>query len=152
VLFKGRPSAFALTADGKRLVVLTAARRGDERRVPADKVPRKLTGLARKEYRQRNDGLVADLLVFEVPSGKLLREHPLWYTSGSDTARLLVAGDVTWVLNFANVCARISSKGEVTLFETDVLFNYAVGASPDAKVLAVGGEREGTYGAFPPGR
>jgi hypothetical protein len=139
-------SAFAFGDAGKRLVVLTASRPGPERKVASRDIPRALTGLAREEFRLKNDGQVSTLRTVEVPSGKVVRERTLWYTSDSDTTLLMPAGDVTWVLNFANVCARIAADGTTKLFQTGLVFNHGRGASPGGKVLVAGGLRAGTYG------
>jgi hypothetical protein len=109
-------------------------------------IPRALTGLAREEFRLKNDGQVSTLRTLEVSSRKVLRERTLWYTSDSDTTLLAVAGDVTWVLNFGNVCARIAADGTTKLFATDLVFNHGLGASGDGKVLVAGGLRAGSYG------
>jgi hypothetical protein len=142
---KEQLAAYAFGADGKELVVLTEARAGAEKKVPPDKVPPGLTGLARKEFRLKNDGLVSTLRTLAVPTGKVLREAELWYTSGPDNTTLAAAGAVTWALNFTNECARIEA-GRVKLFETELLFNHGLGVSPDGKVLVCGGLREGSTG------
>jgi hypothetical protein len=136
-------AGFALSADGKRLVVLSAGQSGSERRVSLAEAPKELTGLARREWEQRHDGLIAFLRAFEVPGGKLLRESRLWYTSDSPSTLVVPAGESVLVLNFGNTCARVNAKGEVSLFQTGVLFNYGLGASADGKVLVGGGQREG---------
>jgi hypothetical protein len=143
---RDRLAAFTFTADGKELVVLTLSRAGDEKRVPPADVPKNLHGLARREFIQRNDGRVAELRRFEVPSGKPLRDQTLWYTSDSDSTLLIAAGELVYVLNFGNVCARVTAAGTVTLFQTDLLFNHGLGASADGKVLAAGGLAEGSLG------
>jgi DNA-binding beta-propeller fold protein YncE len=146
VELRERVSAFSFDGTGKRLVVLTASRPGDERKVRVADIPREMTGLAREEFRLKHDGQVASLLTLEVPRGKLLRQRTLWYTSDSDSTLLTVVGDVTWVLNFDNTCARIAADGTTKLFRTDLVFNQALGASADGKVLVAGGLREGTVG------
>jgi DNA-binding beta-propeller fold protein YncE len=143
---KDRLSAFTFSADGKQLIALTASREGDEKRVAPRDVPKNLEGLARREFIQRNDGRVSTLRRFEAPSGKLVRDTTLWYTSDSVSTRLIAAGELVYAVNFSNVCARITSTGAVTLFQTDLLFNHGLGASPDGKVLAAGGLAEGSLG------
>jgi hypothetical protein len=139
-------SAWALDAEGKNAVILTLGREGDERKAPPGETPRNLEGLARREFQLRNDGQVALLRVVEVSTGRTVREANLWYTSDSASTRLFVAGDVTWVTNFNNTCARIAADGTTTLFETGVLFNYTAEWSPDARVLVAGSLRSGTWG------
>jgi hypothetical protein len=143
---KERVAGFTLAEDGKSLVVLTEARSGDEKRVPPREVPATLTGLARRKFILEHDGLVADLRVHEVATGKLIRQATLWYTSDPESSRLIRAGDTASIVNFRNDCARIGPAGAATLFESGLLFNYGVGASPDGKVLVCGGLDEGTHG------
>jgi len=143
---KDRLSAFTFSADGKQLVALTQSRDGDEKRVAPRDVPRNLEGLARREFIQRNDGRVADLRRFTAPAGKPVRDLTLWYTSDSDSTRLIAAGELLYMVNFSNVCAKVTATGTVSLFQTDLLFNHGLGASPDGKVLAAGGLAEGSLG------
>jgi hypothetical protein len=140
-------SAYALDSAGKQLTVLSMSHQGDEKRVPITETPRDLKGLARREFQLKNDGQVADLRVYEVPSGRVVREQTLWYTSDSDSTRLFLMGPTCWVANFNNTCARVAGDGTITLFETGMLFNHALAASPDGKVLLAGGLHEATYGA-----
>jgi hypothetical protein len=145
------PSAYAFDAEGKRLVVLGKGVAGDEPRVPFADAPANLRGLARLAYQQRHDGYVAHLRTFDVASGKLLRQQKLWYTSDSPSTLLAPSGDGVRVCNLGNVCARVAADGTVTLFQTDVRINYALGASADGKHLLAGSVGEGTAGP-PAGR
>jgi hypothetical protein len=140
-----RLSVFGLSGDGSRLVALTRSdtKSGTEKKVPWSQIPKDLKGQARKEFIQKNDGRVSKLLVFEVPSGKLLSSADLWFTSDSSTI-LLVQGDLTYVINYSNVCARITAKGETTIFEAGSI-HYGRGISHDRKTFLVGGLRDGTY-------
>jgi WD40 repeat protein len=147
-----RASAYAFSPDGKRLVLLTASREGDEEKVPISKAPAELSELERKEFRLKHDGRVSTLRTLEVPSGKAVRQVQLWYTSDSDSTRLVVRGERTWVLNFNNTCARIDAKGKTRLFETGLLFNHGLGTSGDGKLLVCGGMGEGLYGPIEGGK
>jgi WD40 repeat protein len=149
----GAAVTFAFTADGKQLAVLGASEPTDvEKRVPLAEVPRELTGLARWTFRLKHDGRRSRLWLFEVPSGKLLRQQALWYTSDGDTTVLAPSGATTFVLNRTNLCARITGDGATTLFETPQRVNHALGVSPDGKVLVTGGFGEGTHGALEGGK
>jgi hypothetical protein len=146
---KERASAWAFAPDGKRVVVLLRGQAGEERRLPRDKVPLELTGLARKELLQKTDGLTSRLVTLDA-TGKVLSEARTWYTSDSDSTRLVATRDGALVLNFTNVCARIAATG-AKLFETELVFNHAVGVSADGKVLVCGGLGEGWYGPLTDG-
>jgi WD40 repeat protein len=146
VLLKEAVSALAFNRTGKQLVILTASQPGDEKKVALADAPRTLQGLARREFQLRHDGQVSFLLTFAIPTGKLVRDRKLWYTSDSGSTRLVLAGNVAYVFNFANICARISGKGEITLFETPNTFNHGLGASEDGKILVSGGMGAGHHG------
>lgn len=140
-----RLAAFGLNADGTRLAALTSSdsKSGKEKKVPWNQIPKDLRGVDRKEFIQKNDGRTARLLLFEVPSGKLLSSAELWYTSDASTD-ILLDGEVTYVINYSNVCARITAKGETTVFEAGSI-NYGRGVAHDRKSFLVGGLRNGTY-------
>lgn len=140
-----RASAFTFDAGGKRVYVLESSHDTDtEKRVPFGDAPAKLTGLERLRFQQENDARSSFLRTYEV-GGKELLPRRLWYTSDSDSTRLHVAGDVVHVLNRGNVCARIEPGGEITLYQTAERINQAVAASPDGKVVLVGGRAGGTW-------
>jgi hypothetical protein len=105
-----------------------------------------LKGLARWTYRQKNDGLESFLVSVELPTGKIVRTSKSWYTSDSDTTRLVRQGERTFLFNRMNLCARLDERGEATMFETSQIVNHALGASADGKVLLTGGLGEGSHG------
>ncbi len=141
-----RPVAWTFDAAGKRLFILGAGRKADEKRLTAAEVPRELKGLARWTFRLKNDGVEAYLYQAEVPAGKVVSVARTWYTSDSDSTRLVRLGDRTLVFNRANLCARIDDRGDTAMFETTQPVNHAVAASPDGKVLVLGGQGEGSLG------
>lgn len=141
-----RPVAWTFEESGKRLFVLGASRRGDEKRILADEVPRELRGLARWTFRQRNDGLEATVYEIDLATSKYVGEVKTWYTSDSDTTQLARVGGRTYVFNRANLCARIEERGVTTMFETSQVVNHALGLSPDGKTLLTGAMGEGSHG------
>ncbi len=147
-----RAAAYAFDAEGKKLVMVSEGRAGAEKKLPLSEPSPKLSELGRREFRQRHDGMVSSLLTVEVAKGKVLRAVPLWYTSDSDSTQLAVAGGKVWVTNFNNTCARIEASGATALFETGLTFNHALAVSPDGKLLACGGMREGLYGPLEGGK
>jgi hypothetical protein len=140
-----RASAYSLDATGKRLVILSASRPGDEKRVPANEVPRELTGLARWKFRLEYDGLVSQLSTLDLATGKVLGRKTLWYTSDSENTVVVPGDKTTYVLNRVNICAKIAGD-KIDLFETADRINYALAASPDNKTLLAGGIGTGTHG------
>jgi DNA-binding beta-propeller fold protein YncE len=140
-----RASAFTFDAVGKRVYVLESSHDTDtEKRVPFGDAPAALTGLERLRFQQENDGRASFLRTYEL-GGKEVRPRRLWYTSDSDSTRLHAVGDVIHVVNRGNVCARIDPGGEITLYQTAERINQAVAASPDGKVVVVGGRAGGTW-------
>ena len=140
-----RASAFSLDATGKQLVVLSASRPGDEKRVPANEVPRELTGLARWRFRLEYDGLVSQLVTFDLATGKVVGRKPLWYTSDSENTIVVPGDKTTYILNRVNICAKVAAD-KIDLFETADRINYALATSPDHKTLLTGGIGSGTHG------
>lgn len=142
------PAAYAFTADGRGVVILEQGRLAEEeKRVPLDEYPAMLRGLAREEFRQRNDGRVGLLRTFGL-DGKEAKQVRLWYTSDSSGTTLRLRGGGVDVLNRMNVCARVTD--DATLFETPLRINHAIGTSPDGKVLVLGGRAGGVYDAGKP--
>ncbi len=146
-----RPAAYCFAASGKQLVVLSYSEKGTEKYVPPTELPRELAGLDRLTFRQRHDGREALLEVRELATGKVLKQQRLWFTSDSDSTLLARAGETTFVLNRANICARIGSDG-TKLFQTPLFINHGLGVSPDGKRWAAGGVAEGYIGPLEGGR
>jgi hypothetical protein len=147
-----RPVTWTLHPGGKTLVVFTGSRTGEEKRIPPAEMPRELRGLARSTFRQKNDGLEADLLDIDLASAKITRTVKTWYTSDSDSTQLVLAGDLTYVFNRLNLCARIGPRGETTLLETAQSVNHALSSSADGRALLIGGLGGGYYGPVEGGK
>ena len=146
VVLPGRWAAFALDAAGKRLAVLSQQEKSDkEKKVEWSKIPKELKGAARKEFVQKNDGYISTLTIYEVPSGKELAKHDLWYSSRKDTTELILTDDAVYSINYDNACAKIDDKGEVTMFEVETGYNYGIGVSGDRKAFLAGGLRDAAY-------
>ena len=141
---KTRPGRIALAPDGKKLVVLTEKEKGDEKKVSYSQIPKDLKGAARHEFVQKHDGYVSKLLTYEVPSGKLLKTLDLWYTSDGNRTDIVLAGDETIVFNYSAIDARITAKGETTVFETKSS-GYGRGVSLDHKAFLTGSLRSATH-------
>lgn len=141
-------AAFGLSPDGKTLAVLTRSKdTKDEKRLNFNEIPNDLKGIKRKEFVQRNDGRAAELLVFDVDAGKLVRTTKSWYTADYDTT-VAYLNDTAYLLNYDNLGAKISKEGDITVFESPLFTNYALGLSPDSKTVVVGSAGEGSIGGF----
>jgi len=138
---------FSLSADGKRLAVLTAPTSGDEKKDP---LPKELEGMAREEFKRKNDGKVATLSYYKVPSGEHEASWPLWYSSSDSDVVLAPVGDTTWVFEYSNLLAKVQA-GQVEVFRSENSFNYGKGISADRKVVVTGGLRTGSLCRLPAG-
>jgi len=134
----------ALSPDGKRLAVLTREIKDKQKPTEKPKPPAGLTGLAVNKFQMQHDGKQSKLLIYEAPSGKLLKTHDLWYTSGHQWTTLLFDGEMAVAFNYYNLNAKIAADGTVELFRVRGLA-YGRGVSPDAKAFLTGSLRDGKY-------
>ncbi len=146
-----RPVTWRLDATGKQLIVLGASKAGDEPKVELSEIPSELRGLERWSFRQRNDGREATLYQFDLATRKLVGQATTWYTSDTDSTRLARLGDMTYVFNRVNQCARIDATGKTKPFETAQAVNHALEASQDGKLLYLGGLGGGSVGPIEDG-
>ncbi len=137
-------ASYGFNAEGTRFAVLTTSSEGKENKVAYKDVPKELTGLARKEFVQKNDGKTSKLIVFEAPTGKQLRETALWYCSDTG-AMVFMNGETAYIINYSNENLIVPAEGDVKLFESQSSYNYAKGVSDDRKAFLVGGLATGTY-------
>lgn len=133
----------ALSPDGRRLAVLTREIKDKQKLAEKPKPPAGLTGLAVNKFQMQHDGKQSKLLIYEAPSGKLLKTHDLWYTSGHQWTTLLFDGETAVVFNYFNLNAKIAADGTVELFRVRGLA-YGRGVSSDATRLATGSLRTGS--------
>ncbi len=138
VEFPAKVAALGLNARGNRLVLLAAGPKEKEKKNPK---PKELKGLEADVFKQKNDGKVSILAVFDVPSGKKISEKIIFYSVSSPV--FLVGEKITYILDYSNVNARIEGDN-ITLFKSMSSYNYGIGVSPDRKWALVGGLRQGT--------
>jgi hypothetical protein len=143
VAVEGRIGSIGIDASGTKAVVLMEpAEDKSEPKADYNAIPKELKGAARKEWIQKNDALSATIKWFEAPSGKPLGEAKTFFTSRGRVA-VTAAGDFAYVVTYDDVCARITPKGEVTIFEVSGSYNYGRGWSGDGKLAIGGGLRSG---------
>ena len=138
-----RVQALTLNPTGNRLAVLMESTTDSSE--PKNSVPKELKGLELDEFRLKNDGKTTLFKIYEVPSGKVLAEHKLYYSPSGSGCHLLFRGDNVLAVNYSNLNAEISPTGEVRLFKLSNSFNYGTGAAADHSVLLSGGMASGTY-------
>ena len=141
-----RPVAWTIEEGGRKLAVWTASRPGEERQIPVTEVPKELRGLARWNFRLRNDGRQSALVEVELATGKILTTQQTWYSSDTDTTQLYQAATGWLIVNRINVCARINLRGETTIFETGKEVSPALALTFGGKYLWNGGIGGGTFG------
>ncbi len=86
------------------------------------------------------------MLTIELPSGKELSRTETWYTSHTYAHEVMffVADDIH-IMQYNNPCARLDSKGEITLFMSPAFCNYGLGWSASGKVYLAGSLAQGFY-------
>lgn len=137
-------TALGLNAKGTRLAVFLGGII-DESEPKESKTPGDLKGLDAEEFRLKNDGKTSQFMVFAVPGGEKIFEKKIYYSPNGSGWKIYFQGDDALLVNYGNVNARVTSKGEVTLFKFENSYNYGIGASPDQTVILTGGLANGTY-------
>jgi len=144
VTFEKNVSSFGLNADGTRLAVISRYDKDTgEEEVKYSDIPEELKGVDKSAFQQRNDGKTSTLYIVEVPSGKVLKETQIFYTT-SDGATVLFDGETVIVVNYSDVNAKIPPEGDIEVFKLGGS-NYGMGLSRDQKLIATGGLRDGQY-------
>jgi WD40 repeat protein len=141
---KVKPAGMAISPDGKKLAILTDAQDTDtEKKLGYGDIPKDLKNLAKDEFRQKNDGKISHLMIYDIPSGKELKKVDLWYTSSAGSTDLVFDGDKIIVFNYSNLNAVISPDGSVELFKTKSM-GYGRGVKADNTAFAIGSLRDAT--------
>lgn len=138
-----RVEALAIDESGKKLAVLSQAKDDSaEKKLGYNDTPKDLRGLAKSEFEEKNNGRTSLFRIYDIASGKQLSEAKLWYSPNLCTVRFI--GDDILVSGYSNVNARITPKGDITLFEQQNSYNYGTGYSGDGSLLMTGGLRDAT--------
>lgn len=135
-------ASFGLSAAGDKLAVMSnPIDDSEEPKVSYKDMPKDLKGLDRDVFQMKNDGKVSMFSFYEVPSGKKISEHKIFYTSSNGT-RILFSGDNAVVVNYSNDNATVTPGGKVEMFELKNSFNYGLGIASDQSVILSGGLRK----------
>ncbi len=138
-------AAYGLRPDGKQLALLYYRKQTDEEpKAAAKDTPKDLKGAALREFKQRNDGYQAQLLVFDVATGKTQLDKQLWYAAPGGKNALCWNKNSICVMTYSNQNARIDAQGKATYFELGNSYNYGLGVSADGAVVLSGGLRDGS--------
>jgi WD40 repeat protein len=140
--------AMGLSADGKKCVILTEAKKEGEDVVASKDIPADVKGFDRNVFQQKHDGRTCVLFAFDVPSGNKVAEAKLWFTTSLEFSLTAVKEDAAYVYNYANENAKIAWDGTTTLFQTLNGCNYGIGFSGDQTCFLSGGLRDGCRGAI----
>ena len=145
VTFDKDIASFAINPDGTKLAIVSKEQKDDsEPTVKSNEIPADLKGIARKEFERKNDGKTSEFALFEIPSGKELSRVKIYYTTNAG-APAVFDGDNVVLVNYSSENARITPKGEVTMFDLKNSYNYGIGFSNDGTLLGTGGLSDGTY-------
>lgn len=136
-------SAMALSAEGKKLVVVSSDLEGKEEKLPRDKWPKTFESrLAEKEFSAKSDGKHSEVLTFDTSTGKQLSKTESWYVPDRE-ALAFFDGTTLRLMQYGNPCATISEAGEVKAFMSPAFCNYGLGWSADGGTYLAGGLAEG---------
>lgn len=126
----------ALSPDGKTLAVVTKSAPNDEDKNAA---PPEGTKPGDDLFKLQHDGMGSVLYLHELPGGKQLARHPLWFSAdvGSHAIAGFVGDDVV-VMRYSPPNVRITPEGKVTTFRQPARLGYGMAISPDGKRLAAG--------------
>lgn len=124
-------SSFGVDTQGKQLAVLTKDESDpEEPKVSSSMVPKELKGVAKEDWKQRNDGKTCLFQLYDLPAGTRTLEKKTWFTT-AEGSLVFLAGGKAHVVNYSNLNARFDPAGEGELFELAHGFNYGVGVSED---------------------
>lgn len=145
---KQRVSALGFNREGTRLGVLYRGKKSqNEKKLAYRDIPRDLRGLAREDFKQRNDGRESIYRVYSVPDGKLITEKDTFFTLNNGLLSVDRSG--LTVLGYSTDGARINQDGNANLFRTKNSFNYGVALSPNQDLWLSGGLRNYSITANP---
>ncbi len=134
-----RVVALGLNPAGTRLAVLCAGKDdAAEKKVEYKDIPKELQGDARTTFQQQNDGKTALVAFVEVPSGKIISQQRIFYTTSS--GKIYFNGEQACIVGDSGGSAKVTPDWKVEVF-TLPNSGYATGASPDHKLLMTGGMR-----------
>ena len=143
IVLEGRVLAHGIDAEAKRLVVILQGPKDKEAKVPHKQIPKNLKGVEKDLFVQKNDGKVSILVEYDLSKAVKTAETEIFYHPGQ-FPKVVVLNEVTLVVNYNNVNARISADNTVTLFKLQNLYNYGIGVSADRSLVASGGLRTGS--------
>ncbi len=136
-----RVVGLGLNAEGTKVGIVFAEKPdAAEKKLEYKDIPKDLKEPARSEFQQQNDGKTGRLVVAEVPSGKILGDHTLYYTTSG--CNVVFSGEKAVLLGTSGPQASVAADGKVELFLLPN-YGYATAASPDQKLAIAGGM--GTY-------
>jgi WD40 repeat protein len=129
-------TAVALDLEGKLAAVLYEGQNdaGEKKSTPDAAVK----GFDRTIAQQKGDGRTALVEFYEVPTGKKIASHTLFY-SCSGTASAVVLDGKMIVVNYQNQNAAIGQDGSVKMFECANSYNYGIAFTTDFSTILTGG-------------
>jgi WD40 repeat protein len=129
-------TAVALDLEGKLAAVLYEGQNdASEAKSTPDAA---VKGFDRTIAQQKADGRTSLVEFYEVPTGKKIASHTLFY-SCSGTASAAVLDGKMIVVNYQNQNAAIGQDGSVKMFECANSFNYGIAFSTDYSTILTGG-------------
>ena len=141
-----RVVGLGMNAEGTRVGVMFAEKQNPaEKKLEYKDIPKELKEPQRSEFQQQNDGKTGRFVVAEVPSGKILTDQTIFYTTPS--CDVVFSGEKAFLLGTSGPQATIAPDGKVELFILPH-YGYATAASPSQKLIMAGGMGTFTFTAL----
>ena len=137
--FKDREvvAAMGFSKDGKRIGIITrAVNSKEEKKLSSRDMPKDLRDVARDDWRQRNDGRISFVRVYEAASGKPLWEAKTFYAAGSRSQLAFDGDNLVVVSGYTN--AKIGKDGNAVLFRFRHSSSVGTGITPDQSLWLTG--------------
>jgi hypothetical protein len=143
-----RVIGLGLNAEGTKVGVVFAGKDDpSEKKVEYKDIPKDLKEPARSTFQQQNDGKTGRIVFAEVPSGKILGDHTIYYTANS--CDVVLNGDKACLVVTSGPQAMVAADGNVELFVLPQ-YGYGTGVSPDRKLIIAGGMGQFSITPFDP--
>jgi len=125
-----------LSLDGTLAAVLYEGQNDEsEAKSPVDT---SLKGFDRTIAQQKADGRTSLVEFYEIPSGKQLASHSLFFVSNGEGQGVVHNGSLL-VVNYGNQNALIKQDGSIQMFECANSYNYGIAFSSDYSLIMTGG-------------
>ncbi len=135
-----RTYALGISPDGKQIAILTIPFDAEEPESKSKEDTKDLSRFEKEVIKQKSDGKKSRFMVYNVDSKELIVDKTIWFKTG-DESKMAFDGQVAYVTNYHDVCAKITIDGDVTPFQLH-RYGYGLGYDPELKSLVGGSLRK----------